>query len=509
LNHQNLSIERYRVREADHPTCKSQPLRAKAPRGSDFARACHDGPIAIVRQAAVFLPLPALSLTNCKGFVREIWERAMRVRSVVVACVGLALALTMSACSDAVLIREGIGTNLAAADLPEASRLQDIYVGEICHQAGLRVVREGDFLFCEEVSLRPSEWRTFVQAGMNDIDRRCDAYLGWLDNKRRWREPILKQLHTTAATTGAIMGLTGVGAVPIAIVGTAFGFAQDTFVNVSSRLITEIDHSVVQSVVLGNQNQFRIRFADTPVDNRPAAIYLLRNYLRICMPFSIEMSINNTMTVYSRGGPEALRTEPLLTQPPAVARMSAGVPLAPRDVVQRPVRNTAAPKTDPSYAEIFDPYIPTKHTNTYVIQLQTALCVPDSEIRKTGTLTLTKAMIKVYKASERKRGDKLNDDEATQIREQVGCKPSGGQNYYERKTYDDPQVGAGALQELITGLRKTTAGASLSPATSLDGARSTIKVVRNGLSNDSKVSKLPDALAGQVTPDFAAFLRKQ
>jgi len=135
----------------------------------------------------------------------------MRVRSVVVACVGLALTLTMSACSDAVLIREGIGTNLAAADLPEASRLQDIYVGEICHQAGLRVVRQGDFLFCEEVGLRPSEWRTFVQAGMNDIDRRCDAYLGWLDNKRRWREPILKQLHTTAATAGAIMGLTASG----------------------------------------------------------------------------------------------------------------------------------------------------------------------------------------------------------------------------------------------------------------------------------------------------------
>ena len=163
------------MRGADHPTSKSQPPRAKAPRGRDFARACHDGPIAIVRHTAVFFAFAAaLSLTNCKGFVREMWERAMRVRSVVVVCVGLALTLTMSACSDAVLIREGIGTNLAAADLPEASRLQDIYVGEICHQAGLRVVRQGDFLFCEEVGLRPSEWRTFVQAGMNDIDRRCD-----------------------------------------------------------------------------------------------------------------------------------------------------------------------------------------------------------------------------------------------------------------------------------------------------------------------------------------------
>ena len=330
LNRQNLSIERYRVRGADHPTSKSQPPQAKAPRGHDVARACHDGPDAIVRHAAAFFAFAAArSLTNCKGFVRKMWGRAMRA-GIVAGCVGLAL--QASGCSDYAMVRDGIGVNLAAADLPEASRLQDLYVGEICNQAGLRVTRQGDFLYCEEVAMRPAEWMTFVQAGMNDIDRRCDGYLAWLDNKRRWREPILKQLHTTAATAGAIMGLTGVGAVPIAIVGTAFGFAQDTFVNYNTRLVTEIDHSVLQTVVLDNQNQFRIKVAGTPVDNRPAAIYLLRNYLRICMPFSIEMSINNTMTVYHRGGPDALRTEPLLTQAPSVARITASRPAIIRDV---------------------------------------------------------------------------------------------------------------------------------------------------------------------------------
>ncbi len=240
---------------------------------------------------------------------------------IVASCI--ALAVSLSACNDVTLVREGIGTNLAPADLTEVSRLQDAYIGEICRQAGLRYTRNGDFLYCEEVGMRPSEWMTFVQAGMNDIDRRCDAYLAWLDNKRRSQEPILKQLHTTAATTAAIMGLTGVDAVPIAIVAAAFGFAQDTFVNISSRLLTEIDHSVVQAVVLDNQNRFRVKVAQTPVDNRPAAIYLLRNYLRICMPFSIEMSINNTMTVYSRGGSDGLRSEPLLTRPPTVARVTA------------------------------------------------------------------------------------------------------------------------------------------------------------------------------------------
>ncbi|MBA2398729.1 MAG: hypothetical protein H0V72_08510 [Bradyrhizobium sp.] len=424
---------------------------------------------------------------------------------IVAYCVGLSLLL--SGCSDMAMVRDGIGINLGVADLPEASRLQEIYIGEICRQAGLRVAIQGEFLYCEEVGMRPAEWMTFVQAGMNDIDRRCDGYLAWLDNKRRWREPILKQLHTTAATAGAIMGLTGVGATPIAIVGTAFGFAQDTFVNYNTRLVTEIDHSVLQSVVLDNQNQFRIKVAGTPVDNRPAAIYLLRNYLRICMPFSIEMSINNTMTVYHRGGPEALRTEPLLTRPPTVARITAAVPLAPRDVVRQPGRNPDPP-TDPGYATIFDPYIPKRHTNTYVVQLQSGLCVPDSEIGKKGSFTLTKAMIKIYKAAERKTGEKLNDDDATKIREQGGCKAGGGQNYFEKRTYDDPTNGAAAVKELIAGLRKTQAGASLPPETSLDGARTTIQAVRNTAPGNSKLMALPPALSGQVTPDLLSLLRR-
>jgi hypothetical protein len=141
--------------------------------------------------------------------------------------------------------RNRIGTDLNSHDLVEATRLQEIYVGEICRQAGLRVWQQGDALYCDELKLKPAEWATFVQAGMNDIGRRCDAYLAWLDNKRRWREPILKQFNITAAATAAILGLTKVGPTPIAIVGTAFGLAQDTFTNISTRLITEANHSVV------------------------------------------------------------------------------------------------------------------------------------------------------------------------------------------------------------------------------------------------------------------------
>src|SRR5690242_4345087 len=114
LNHQNLSIERYRVHGADHPASKCQLPRVGTPQGRDFARDRGNGP-PVGRRAAVFSSFSAtLSLANDNG-VRGAWERTMRAG--IVACMGLGLALTLSACSDAVLIREGIGTNLAAADL--------------------------------------------------------------------------------------------------------------------------------------------------------------------------------------------------------------------------------------------------------------------------------------------------------------------------------------------------------------------------------------------------------
>jgi hypothetical protein len=113
------------------------------------------------------------------------------------------------------------------------------------------------------------------------------------------------------------MNAAGVGANPITIVGLAFGLAADTFTNVQSRLVLEANHSTVQAVVLGNQSQYRREVIGKVVDNKPAAIYLLRGYLRICMPFSIETSMNDTLTVYHRSGAGAL-TQPGIFQRPAL-----------------------------------------------------------------------------------------------------------------------------------------------------------------------------------------------
>lgn len=288
------------------------------------------------------------------------------MRSVLRLAAGAAMAFAVAGCnlaSEGLYFREGIGTNLSRPELPEATQIQDLYIAHICQQAGLSN--------CDDVMMGPQGWSLFVEAGMNDVDLRCDAYLAWLDNRKRSATPILNQLAAMNSATQAIMNATGAGAAAITIVGLGFGLAADTFTNVNSRLLLEVNQSTVQSVVLGHQTEYRLQVAKVQVRSRPMAIYLLRNYLRICMPFSIETSINNTVSVYHRAGPEALRSEPLSTRAPRVA---AATSPAPRVVV----RSTEAPPiTPPPVQTILGPIGPFETALPLAegIRLQEALCV--------------------------------------------------------------------------------------------------------------------------------------
>ena len=145
----------------------------------------------------------------------------------------------------------------------------------------------------------------FVQTGMNGIDAlRLVPFRS--DAKRRKSTAVRKKLSETGTATEAILAYTAAGPTAIAIVGTAFGFATATFTNVTSRLLLQVDQSTVQTVVLTRQNQFR---QDLPrlIDNRAAAIYALRSYLRLCMPMTIETQINTTVKLFERGGVPAMR----------------------------------------------------------------------------------------------------------------------------------------------------------------------------------------------------------
>jgi hypothetical protein len=269
--------------------------------------------------------------------------------------------------------KRGIGTELNPGDIAAAASAQDEYVTYICEQAGIQPAGYG---VCGAQPTSPQTWQVFVQAGMNDIDQRCDAYLTWLDYVRRAREPTLKTLADAQSATTVIMGQSGIGAAPIAIAAAAFGFATSTLTNVTSRLILEVDHSTVQVVVLSHQKQYReelLGSADNRtavvIASRPAAIYALRSYLRLCMPMTIETQINTIMTTFSRGGTNALDAgEPMITAATVgVARITdPNAPIPP------------GPKPSPAPLGAIGP-IEQKLTTRTIKNYQNALCVAPAD----------------------------------------------------------------------------------------------------------------------------------
>lgn len=221
----------------------------------------------------------------------------MRGRGAVAAIFSGVLAVALASCNvlEGQFFREGIGSELyGGSETVTATEYQDVYLGLICRQAGLPSIINADgTAYCDQ----SADWGLVVQAGMNDIDRRCDAYLAWLDDKRRSNEPLLKELAAISASTLGILDATSAGVKAITITGIAFGLAANTFTNINSRLLA-LEQSTVRALVLDTQQQFRQNNKGIRIDNRPMAIYYLRNYLRICLPFSIETSVNNTVTVF-------------------------------------------------------------------------------------------------------------------------------------------------------------------------------------------------------------------
>jgi hypothetical protein len=218
----------------------------------------------------------------------------MRRVGIVAGC--FALVLLVSGCNslEERLIQDGIGTELTAVDIAESTRRLQVYLSYLCEQAGgVRI--EGDMPEavpgCNMSGAGGAQWSLVVRAGFNDIDRRCDSYLGWLSARRRDRSAILSQIHDTRTFTEALLYTTGAGAAPIAIAGLAFGLASNTFTNYYSRLLFEIEKSTVSVLVHEKRLQYREKLGNR-IAFQPDAVHVLREYLLICTPFYIEDLIN-------------------------------------------------------------------------------------------------------------------------------------------------------------------------------------------------------------------------
>jgi hypothetical protein len=314
------------------------------------------------------------------------------MRWVVALVVCGALSLCVAGCNpdlEGRYFREGIGTDLYRNDLPNATALLNQYIDFICGQAGLVVADvNGVPASCNDRVLQPNEWMIFVQAGMNDIDKRCDAYLAWLDNKKRLYTPIQQEITDVYTATNAVLTAIDVGTTPLGIVTAAFGLATNTLKNVNSRLVLEVNQSTVQSLVLTSQNNYRYTLlygssATSPptlpaiIVSRPAAIYVLRSYLRLCMPFTIETQINTNLTAIDRGDAPGIYQVPLVTPAtvPAAALRQSIPPQGPRGPLPGVGRNPPVAHVEPKMAgTAFEANIPQSRGRIILRNL----CVPFS-----------------------------------------------------------------------------------------------------------------------------------
>lgn len=215
-----------------------------------------------------------------------------RFITLLVTCVGIAL--TAAGCdpvTDRNYMDEGAGIGLYTANGAAQTDLQNQYFSYICQQAGLAT--------CGYQAFNARDWRSILDAGMNDIDQRCDGYLTWLDARRRDKEPVLAELAAMTAAASSIMTATGASVKALNIVTTAFGLAAISYTQWNSRLLISVEQSTVQNVVYNFQGLYRTKITDYVVADRPTTIYLLRNYLRLCTPIVIEANINTSTSLVS------------------------------------------------------------------------------------------------------------------------------------------------------------------------------------------------------------------
>ncbi|WP_298886075.1 hypothetical protein [uncultured Bradyrhizobium sp.] len=406
---------------------------------------------------------------------------------------------------------QGVGTNLYPADVATQTDLQNAYVAAICQQAGIVPTAFDGVTSCGPDPYDAKTWWLFVQAGMNDIDQRCDAYLAWLDDAQRTREPVLNELALASATAQTIMLASGVGANPITIVGAAFGLAAGTFTNVQSRLILTMPHSTIQAVVLSRQKEYRDRLMGTAstkavaIISRPNALYALRSYLRLCMPMTIETEINNTIATFERNGAEGLQKDSLISP------RSAGVPFTPTTVVVKPVRKFEAPPD--AIAQFFTEKGLSKQDEEFALN---GLCLDKNTKSGLPQAKLIQMLIDIYEATRstpKPTVDHVIDrNERFAIITQPDC--GDAMNFFEKFTFANTTVqdvnggnpSAGNLSAFIDLLNVSGPSAALLNTTKLGAPalRTKIALVRTELGQVDLVA----SATTQATPALVARLVK-
>jgi len=279
-----------------------------------------------------------------------------------------------------------VGADLHDSSTTKNTRYLEVYSSHLCYQASLPMTESGSFAkhVCDFGKFKSAEWKSFVDMGVYDIDRRCDAFLESLYYRDKSRGPILEQISDSRSLTRSVLEIVVPGSRAISIVAAAFDFAEGTFVNARDGLLQALDQTTVKSLVYGRQKKLKEEIAGVTISSKPAALNALRAYLRVCMPFTIEMEANSILTtVQKTGSPgESLIRASALEIPKAEEKIT-------RDSAPAETKN-AANKIESAL------------TPLQVRHVQRVLCVgEDADYGKTGSSAETRRAISDFKMGAR------------------------------------------------------------------------------------------------------------
>ena len=88
------------------------------------------------------------------------------------------------------------------------------------------------------------------------------------------------------------MGLAGMAAESLAITAIAFGFASESVDNIVNSVLYQLNPSTVRAIVAESQESYREEFERNTYDSRQGAVAAIRGYLGVCLPPSIETTVN-------------------------------------------------------------------------------------------------------------------------------------------------------------------------------------------------------------------------
>lgn len=394
-------------------------------------------------------------------------------------------------------LRNGMGSSLAANDIVQSTAKLDQYFSLLCAQAGLSSSANAS-AGCRMPAVDRDAWTAVVLQGMNDIDRRCDAYLEWLDDKRRSRGPLGRQINDVSVATTAIIGFADSDATKaINIVGQAFGLLAKSVENYNSRLLLEVESSTVNSIVIQERFRFRRETQLLVYSSRPAAEYALRSYTRICLPFAIETQINDLSTLGSRR--EVQTSDTSIYQSPAVAPVLGTSGLVATAKVNINPTGQRAPVAE-GWANVSKIRIDLATAKA----IQSAVCLPAGDAD--GTFgPRTAAQLRIFESISstggfrdrewRNRTIDLSQPEINELKS--SCTP-GALNYLESRM----MMGNGEQAKQVAQEIKRRAGLTDGPD-SLPELRVQIAKVRKDLHLDDGPSGF---FSNQITPDLFQIL---